>query len=57
MAFPVGFGWGAATAAYQVEGRRSIFSHTGAGMDAGGFCIPREEGEVNSFLEDAKAYK
>lgn len=47
MAFPVGFGWGAATAAYQVEGRRRCFSLVGAVMDAsGGFCVPGEEGGV-----------
>lgn len=41
MAFPVGFGWGAATAAYQIEGRRRCFSLVGAGMDAsGGFYNP-----------------
>lgn len=47
MAFPAGFGWGASTAAYQVEGRRSSFSFSRAGrkMTSGGLCMPRGEGE------------
>jgi beta-glucosidase/6-phospho-beta-glucosidase/beta-galactosidase len=50
MAFPVGLGWGAATAAYQVEGRKRCFSNTWAEKNAGGFCIPWEEGKVNEQI-------
>ena len=42
MAFPAGFGWGASTAAYQVEGRRSSFPFTRAGMElllVGSVCL------------------
>lgn len=58
MAFPVGFGWGAATAAYQIEGRRRCFSLVGAGMDAsGGFCNPGEEGGVLNRQKQKKDAK
>lgn len=44
MAFPAGFGWGAATAAYQVEGRRSIFPFPELGWIAfGDFLMSGKE--------------
>lgn len=42
MAFPAGFGWGASTAAYQVEGRRSSFPFARSGMEMtslGSVCV------------------
>ena len=45
MAFPAGFGWGAATSAYQVEGRRNSFPSLQLGwMPSHRFCMSAEEG-------------
>ena len=44
MAFPAGFGWGAATSAYQVEGRRNSLPSLGLGwMPSHRFCMSAEE--------------